>query len=58
MSWFSSIRELKRRMEVLSKRLIECELELAMQEAQTPTEVQANCKEIEHKIDVGYYQGK
>ena len=49
---------LENRVDKLRERLLNSELNAAMEDASTPTEIDANCKEIEHKIDVGYYQGR
>jgi len=55
--WFRSVLIVQGKNRSLSKRLLDSELSTALEEASTPTEIDANCKEIEHKIDVGYYQG-
>ncbi len=50
--------QLYERIDRLRGRLLKEELNTALEDADTATEIDANCKEIRHKIDVGYYQGR
>ena len=56
--WFGVLLREQKKSEKLGNLLLDTEINAAMHEARTQTEITANSAEIRHKIDVGYYQGR